>query len=178
MFFAATPDRPEGEIVPSDVFGAHCDVFGPNLAVRRAAIDDQAMFNRGFFAGPHGLMGEDTDFVRRLAARGYKVGFTPRARVRHIVLPEQTTWRWILRRCYRHGRFSFVMANLTYVGEASPAPKFPRWRIRRVITAALTLPIIALGFNKRRLFVHLKRIAYDLGALDQAKVANPGFAAS
>ncbi len=174
MFFGVTPDRAEGEILPSDVFGAHCDVFGANLAVRRASIDGQAMFDRNFFEGPQGMMGEDTDFVRRLAARGRKVGFAPRARIRHIVHPEQTTWRWILKRCYRHGRFSFVMANCTYVGPAKPPPKFPRWRIRRALATALTLPFVALRPDKSRLYIQLKRIAYDLGAINQAKATGAG----
>lgn len=172
MFFAATPDRAEGEIPPDDVFGAHCDVFGPNLAVRRAAIDDQAMFDRGFFAGPHGLMGEDTDFVRRLAARGYKVGFAPKARVRHIVQQQQTTWRWILRRCYRHGKYTRAMSGKNYTRSSSSSASrnrpFPKWLFQRLAKRSLALPIAILSFNSQRVFRQLKLVAYDLGSIKQA----------
>lgn len=175
MFFAATPARGEGEIVAADVFGIHCDVFGPNFAVRRSAIDDQSMFDLNFFIGPLGLMGEDTDFVRRLAARGHKVGFAPMARLRHIVQRSQTTWRWALRRCYRHGKFSFAVSRMSYTDPAKlPPMDFPRWRIRRVIESALALPFVAMQFDSRRLFLHLKRMAYDLGAIDQARLTGLG----
>lgn len=166
MLYGATPARAEGEIVPEDVFGSNCDVFGANPGVRREAIDSTSHFNEELFQGPQGIMGEDTEFVRLLASRGKRVGFAPRARLYHIVHRYQMTWRWVLERCYRHGRRQFIVH-----GDAQGRTGFPKWRVRRVAQCAASLPLVALNSDEKDLFVHLKRMAYDLANVRQAMFA-------
>jgi GT2 family glycosyltransferase len=124
-------------------------------------------------------MGEDVDFARRMAARGHKVGFAPRARLRHIVKKQQMTLKWALRRCYRHGKYTRIMSGKSYTqasaGSSSTNVRFPKWLIRRLARRSLALPIVALSFDGQRVFQQLKLMAYDLGSIQQAvEIARAG----
>jgi glycosyltransferase involved in cell wall biosynthesis len=171
VLYAQTPPHAEGEIEP-------VDVSGPNMAVRRSVADQGWRFAASFMVGANGLMGEDSDFVRRLAAAGHKVGFAPRARVRHIVHKHQTSWWWMQRRFFRHGRTMFVFDDVRR-DAASGALQFdfPRWRIRRAGLLMLKLLLAAATMNHARLFMLSRALAYDLGALKQARLMRQALSA-
>ncbi|MFZ1989577.1 MAG: glycosyltransferase family 2 protein [Alphaproteobacteria bacterium] len=163
MLFGATPDRPEGEIGPVDVCGG-------NMGIRRSIVDDGWRFDEKYFVGRLGLMGEDADFIQRLAEHGHRICFLPTPRVRHIIHRDQVSWSSMQRRFIRHGRYMFASQDVTY-DPATGAPRFtfPRWRVRRLAVSSLALVPVALSFNRRRLFSHLRGMAYDFGALKQAR---------
>ena len=160
--YAQTPDCEEGEIKP-------VDVSGPNMAIRKSVYDAGLRFDESFLVGKYGLMGEDSEFVRRAWDDGYKIGFAPHSRVRHIIHKEQMTWRWIHHRFFRHGRTMFMFEE---VRENESTKKlefaFPRWRIRRALGSFLSLVPAALLLDKARMFRHSRQLAYDLGAVRQA----------
>lgn len=163
VLFSQTDPHPEGPI-PSDG-----SIFGPNMAVRAAAIADGTRFDERYLAGPMGLLGDETDFVTRLAAKGNKTCFVPSAKVRHIVHPSQFAWWWMLRRFHRHGK-TLLIVDVQRNGRRAPeAFQAPRHLIRRVVTSAAKLPLALLSCDRFRIFSHLRRIAYDLGSIAQAR---------
>jgi len=153
VLYAQTPQLAEGEIAPYDVSGG-------NLAIRSSLRDAGWSFGGGFMVGGGGLMGEDSDFVRRVAAAGHRIGFAPTARVGHIVHADQTRWWWIQGRFFRHGRGMFVFDEASQV--------FPRWRVRRAAGLALKIVTQAALGQRSSLFMSARALAYDLGALKQA----------
>lgn len=162
VLYAQTPEHEEGEIEPRDV-------SGPNMAIRKSVYDAGHRFDESFLVGKYGLMGDDSEFVRRLSQHGYKVGFAPHARVRHIVGKEQTSWRWMLYRFFRHGRFQFMFGESEQNGEShEQAAAFPQWRVRRAMATLLRLILLAPTLNAERMFERARSLAYDLGALRQA----------
>lgn len=82
------------------------DIYGPNMAVRRSVFEAGIRFAE--HVGPDATnplyaMGSETELLRRLAAQGHRGWFEARARVGHIIRPEQMQERWILERAYRYG---------------------------------------------------------------------------
>ena len=162
VLFAQTPDYAEGEIAPRDVSGA-------NITIRKSVYDAGHRFDENLLVGKHGLMGDDSEFVARLGRLGYKVGFAPDARVRHIIDKEQISWRWMFHRFLRYGRAEFAHTQI-WEGEDPETLKFafPYWRIRRVAATLLKLLVVALTLDRRRIFEKIRLLALDLGALNQA----------
>jgi glycosyltransferase involved in cell wall biosynthesis len=164
VLYAQTPDYAEGEIEPYNV-------SGPNMAIRRSVWEQGVRLDEKFLVGKYGLMGEDAEFVKRAHERGHKIGFAPRARVRHIVQKDQLSWRWIHHRFFRHGRTMFALEEVHEdAATKQPTFAFPRWRIRRVATSLLKLVAALPSLSRQRIFSHTRSIAYDLGALKQALV--------
>ena len=162
VLYAKTPEKPEGEIAP-------LDISGPNLAIRAAIRDQGWRFGEGFMIGQHGLMGEDSDFVTRLAQAGHKVGFAPKARVRHIVQKSQMSWRWVHRRFIRHGRTQFMAEDVRWEANSDrPIFRFPWWRISKSVESVLHLTLAALRRDKTDLSRQSRILSYHLGALSQA----------
>ncbi|MES1941142.1 glycosyltransferase [Salinisphaera sp. T5B8] len=91
--------------------------YGPSFAVRRAAFEGMR-FNEqlGPQTGSYAMGGEG-DFLRRLAARGYRYIYVPQARVAHVVRAEQTNIDWLLSRAYKKGR------GQVYLPSSKKAPK-------------------------------------------------------
>jgi GT2 family glycosyltransferase len=171
MFFAQTPPNlPEGEI-------ADTVVFGPNMGLRTTLVKNGARFAENLGAvAQSGLMGEEIEFTARLMREGNKMCFLPLAKVQHIVQKEQMTWWWMLKRCYRHGGTMFAFEKIETAREYPLIFGIPRYLIRRVAERLLTLPLVALRLNSFALFTHLRGIAYDLGAINQARMgkSSPG----
>lgn len=162
VLYAKTPCQPEGEAGPHNI-------SGPNLAIRKSIRDQGWRFGEGFMVGQSGLMGEDSDFVRRLWTEGHKVGFAPSARVRHIVQKHQMSWRWIHRRFIRHGRTIFMLEDVRRDEESNRLVfRFPWWRLGKSVTSALHLLMAAPSRDRVRIFRQSRILAYDLGAISQA----------
>lgn len=162
VLYAQTPELAEGEVEPADI-------SGPNMAMRRSVYESGHRFDESFLVGTYGLMGEDSEFVRRAYTHGLTIGFAPTARVRHIIHEKQLSWRWMHHRFFRHGRTMFLFEEVRQ-NEATGALEFdfPRWRIRRVASSLIKLTFVSLSLNWGRTLAHSRTLAYDLGALRQA----------
>lgn len=160
ILYGETPRYTEGEIEPRNVSGA-------NIAIRSSLLGQGWRFGEAFLVGNKGLMGEDADFVRRLGAAGHKVGFAPMARVRHIIHPEQKSWRWIQNRFFRMGRTLFMLEDVT-PGANGPVFQFPYWRIRRAGELLVRMLLSRVRGDKAAAFALARSFAYDLGAIRQA----------
>lgn len=80
-------------------------VKGGNVCFSRAAIGHLRFAIEGvnFGAGTRDVGGEDTEFVRRVAAAS-RIRHVPDARVLHIIAPHEMTWRNAIARYLRIGR--------------------------------------------------------------------------
>jgi hypothetical protein len=81
-------------------------IYGPNMAVRKAIFDLGFRYDEEM--SPNGLedylMGEETELCQRVARAGFRCWFARRPLVRHIVRPDQLTADAWARRAYRCGR--------------------------------------------------------------------------
>ncbi len=59
------------------------------MALRRTAVEEVGGFDPGYF-----LYVEDVDLAERLRAAGWRLGYAPRARVRHLVGASTSRARW------------------------------------------------------------------------------------
>jgi GT2 family glycosyltransferase len=160
VLYGETPPYGEGEIEPRNVSGA-------NIAVRASLLAQGWRFGEAFLVGKRGLMGEDADFVRRLGAAGQKVGFAPTARVRHIIHPEQKSWRWIQNRFFRIGRTMFMLEDVK-PGKDGPVFRIPYWRFRRTPSLLWRMFLSRVRGDRKALFAQAQILANDLGAIWQA----------
>ena len=167
LLYGASPRYEEGEIQPMPGT-AFFDIAGANLAMRKSVYDRGGRFDETFLIGRNGLMGEDTEFVRQQSALGYRVGFTPNARTRHIIRRHQTSWRWIHHRFFRHGRAAFMMMKMLDMAAGRPVPRFPWHRLLEASGSAMRL-LVSLGkSDKEGAFQQSQALAHDLGAIRQA----------
>jgi GT2 family glycosyltransferase len=162
LLYGASPNHPEGAIRPMRGTSLY-DISGANLTIRKSVRDAGHRFPEDYLIGHAGLMGEDTEFVRRLGASGLQIGFAPKARIHHIIHAHQTSWRWIHRRFFRHGRTVFLQARAR--GEMAGFP----WRPVRGVPGSSLRWLLALARNdKTEAFRQSRALAYDLGAIRQA----------
>ena len=77
--------------------------FGGNFAVKRTVLMD-ARFDAEIGPRPGSYrMGVETELLTRLAKNGWNFVYLDRAFVQHVIRPEQTTERWLLKRAYNAG---------------------------------------------------------------------------
>jgi GT2 family glycosyltransferase len=166
--YGATHRFAEGPLQPSPDTGLF-DVAGANIAIRKSVYDNGHRFDEGLSVGTDGLMGEDTEFVRRLGTAGHKVGFAPGARVRHIIHKHQTSWGWIHRRFVRNGRAAFMLLHVRRDGASGrPIFRFPHRRIGTAAGSFLRLLLASAGLNWNGAFKQSRALAFDLGTIRQA----------
>jgi hypothetical protein len=104
------PRLPEG-ILPLNRFPLP---FGPNFAVRAKALNGLRFSTN---LGPQGKsypLGDETEFLKRLVAKGETVVYVPQATVRHFVGKHQVEAAWLFQRAFNLGR---GMAQLNGIRE-------------------------------------------------------------
>jgi hypothetical protein len=184
ILYGATHDSPEGPLAPSWMTGLF-DVAGANIAIRKSVRDEGHRFDTGLAVGSGGVMGEDMEFINRLVRAGHKIGFSRKARLRHIIHPGQTAWPWIYRRFIRGGRCDFMLQDVRRDAAGRLQFRFPHHRVRSALGSLVRMVPAALCRNEQQLFRQAHGLACDLGALQQAmtlrfnqKAAPSGRAAS
>lgn len=139
--------------------------FGPNLAIRREVFEEGARFDPsiGPASGDY-VMGNETEFVRRVTAGSRCPVFLPRSRVLHAVREEQLTLRWLLDRARRYGR-SMVVHDLRQE-EAADTAGPPRWLYSGVARHGLRSLAMAVVGRGSEAFDAAMDAAVDLGRLE------------
>ena len=144
------PMEPVFTLTPSSLQEGPMDyhfVFGPNMAVRAE------VFNEGFrfdpTIGPQGAsyaMGSETEFVGRLANRGYAAWHARDAQVEHFIRDFQMTSSWVLRRAIRFGRGLYRMERGERPTDVPVWLGVPRYLIGEMIrqTAVLSKGLMTL----------------------------------
>ncbi|HEY4274801.1 MAG TPA: glycosyltransferase family 2 protein, partial [Rhizomicrobium sp.] len=158
----------EGQIVPDPDNGLF-HISGANIAIRKSVYEDGNCFDTSFLVGSQGMMGEDTEFVKRLGDKGYGVGFAPRARLRHLVHARQTSWGWIRHRFYRNGRAAFMLLNAHWDADAEKFRfRFPWERLRPALGSSLRLLVAKAKGDRNGAFKQSHGLTYDMAAIEQA----------
>lgn len=152
-----------GDLLERIIFIAYSPTGGPRRLTRddpvpvgcSMAFRREVFAAQGFFSEKLGhqaqrlLGGEDAEFLGRLRANGYAVGYVPDAVVRHPVAPERLRIRYLLRRRYWEG---FGMAS------------FGEYRDRRQwLGVPLILPL-ALLMDLRRCAAACLRLEWPAAA--------------
>jgi len=96
------------------------------LVVRRAALEALGGFDESL------TVGEDVDFVWRLAAAGWTIRYEPRATVRHPMRPTVAAW---LAQRYRYGTSAAALAR-RHGAAVAPAVVSPRTAAAWALVAA------------------------------------------
>jgi glycosyltransferase involved in cell wall biosynthesis len=95
-------------------------IWGPNMAIRRAALGDQRFFEG---IGPNGdagyATGSEVELVLRLAAAGRRCWHAEDIAVEHLIEPRQLTAEWLLQRSYNQARGERRLRAL--YGDGGPA---------------------------------------------------------
>src|SRR5262249_19338212 len=78
--------------------------FGPNWAVRRAALGADRFDERLGPSSGRYIMGDETELLIRLQRRGNRFIYLPNAGVEHVIEPHQLELPWLLERAERLGR--------------------------------------------------------------------------
>jgi glucosyl-dolichyl phosphate glucuronosyltransferase len=151
---------------PERALGPSERVFGANMAYRRSVVVGHR-FNPNL--GPKGtaaLVGDETEFIGRLRARGFDVIWVPEMRVKHYVPPSRATIGY-LRNYYRAQGETFVRAQ----GFGSDTPMWlgvPRWVLRRSAEAWLLHYVERLRGHRVQSLVHLREHAKLSGMVREA----------
>lgn len=161
VYAATDPSWPEGPISPHLVWGA-------NMMVRSRIFESGAKFDEA--VGPDGTatyrMGSETSFNLELAARGAKFWYTPKARVGHIIRPEQLERSWILSRAYRFGK-SAAQRLTPDVAKLLGYPRYAIWDLLKLLAEGL---LITMAGPDAERFKLAWRLRYQLGFLAGARL--------
>lgn len=179
-FALTAPDLPTGPIYPGLI-------WGPNMMVRKRVFDAGHRFNEdiGPSSGQY-IMGSETEFNIRVAAKGYKSWFCADARVQHIIRDFQMTREWTIRRAYRFGRNSCVQEYTKPEQMAAESFlfgsfNFPKWMLRRIIQDSIFGYLWKMAGNDEKSVKYLWDAAFYRGYVTQAQLfmklhkASPGW---
>lgn len=149
------PNWKEGPTLPGRV-------WGPNMVVRTEVFKSGYRFNEAL--GPSGSryqMGDETDFVDRLVAAGFKAWHSKRLVVAHMIRSGQMKKDWILRRAYASGR----VAYRRHFPEKPIAllAGFPRYLVRQIIEQAFRTLWSKLLSDETTSLQERSRLSYFLG---------------
>jgi glycosyltransferase involved in cell wall biosynthesis len=157
LTFSVTIPREDGPMDP-------WDVFGPNMTVRAE------VFHRGFRfdenIGPRGrdyAMGSETEFLIRLADRGFKAWHVRPACVRHLIRRHQMEPAWILERAYRFGRGRYRLRGSTDARALTRVLGAPPWVVREFLATAVRVVRSRYQGDRRGAFKARWRLRYLQG---------------
>lgn len=137
-------------------------VWGPNMVVRTEVLKSGYRFNEAL--GPSGSryqMGDETDFVDRLVAAGFKVWHSKRLVVAHMIRSGQMKKEWILRRAYASGRVAY--RRHVPAKPVALLAGFPRYLVRQIIEQAFRTMWSRLLSDETTWVQQRSRLSYLVG---------------
>lgn len=143
--------------------------FGPNLAMKRRVFDDGHRYNEAI--GPNGtsyVMGNETEFVRRLAGERPCPVFVSRSVVHHRIHQHELAFSTLLRRGVRYGRqLAYLARTLPDEPAASPSTRLRLHYVKEAAQhAAASLRSLTRG-DRRRAFERSMDAAVAVGSFQQ-----------
>jgi len=144
---------------------------GANMGVRRAVLDKVAFREDLWIAGKNQVGGEDTDFVRQAVEHGFKLWFSKKISLQHIVKPHEITMLAVCKRYFRIGRsISAVTTNSTENEKLLFG--YPRWIVFSLIKMSLVACGYFLIFQHYKAMSKMLDIAILYGKAYQNKLAS------
>jgi hypothetical protein len=142
-------------------------IWGPNMAIRRAALGDHRFFEG---IGPNGAAGYATgseiELVLRLAAAGSRCWHAEDIVVEHVIEPRQLTAEWLLQRSYNQARGEARLRAL--FGDGRPVDP-PLRRIGRYASALADLARGSLSGDPEARFLSARQLAMLRGDRDERR---------
>jgi glycosyltransferase involved in cell wall biosynthesis len=144
---------------------------GANIGVRREVLDKVAFREDLWIAGENKVGGEDTDFVRQAAEHGFKLWFSKKISLQHIVKPHEITMRAVCKRYFRIGRsISAVTPKSTEHGKLVFG--YPRWIVSSLFKMNLIVCGYFLIFQRYKAMSKMLDMAILYGKAYQNKLAD------
>lgn len=140
--------------------------WGLNMAFRRTAFEKYGAFRTDLgVLGSAGLLGEDTEFGKRLLHQGEKIAYSPRAIVFHPVERHRITKSYILRYQFRLGRTDIRLqgwpaGSVFYFG-------IPRYMFRSLVERCRSW-LFSWGVRKR--LYHKAQVYFLVGQMMEARI--------
>ena len=166
------PSWEEGPIVASRI-------YGPNMAVRYELIEVGHRFDTSL--GPRGMryqMGDEADFLQKIAKAGFTAWHCKRAVVGHIIRKHQMNKRWMLRRARASGRAMYRWEYFQYNQHLEPPPALllgtPRYVIREVVEQAFRVVKTKLIQHSDIVFQEKWKLHYLIGRAMGGRVLHHG----
>lgn len=132
-----------------------------NMAVRRSTLNDVGLFNTDLGrVGNNTSGGEDFDLFERIAERGHKCYYVPKATMYHIIPASKLTKEYFCRLSYNNGATKWKRAELTRGRTKLLFGEIIRW--------AATLLLCFLHRPKQSYYLLLMRIKITQGILSSA----------
>jgi L-malate glycosyltransferase len=114
--------------------------YGGNMAVRSKVVKAGYKFDNSVCpVGPRYRMGEDTDFVQRIAQAGFRAWHCKRAVVAHMIQRKEMTREWVLRRAVPQGRADYRKDFRDCPDSPTLLLGTPRYMIREILTQMIRL---------------------------------------
>jgi glucosyl-dolichyl phosphate glucuronosyltransferase len=135
---------------------------GANMAYRKPCFAEGNMFRRELGAG-QGVVGEDTEFFRRMERGGKKLVYCGKALVWHAVDEKRMNLKYIAKWNISAGKYSVRNCNKEEVNEFVFLFSMPRHIIREVIENAIKVGVFV--FNRRKLLTYWQLLFTNIGQL-------------
>lgn len=142
-------------------------IIGANISFRRFLFDKYGVFSPEVSRkGKNLVMGEETDFIRRIRPYGHYAAYYPNAVVYHVPSPDRMTIAYLSRWYFRRGEWEWYATKDT----AFPPGMIawfgaPRWLYRRFLGLAGKLASHALRLELRQAIVDYMQLCFHFGWL-------------
>lgn len=144
---------------------------GANFCIRKQVLQKVTFRDDLWVAGENEVGGEDTDFVTKASKSGFKLWFTPKALLQHIIKPEEMTVNGVWKRYFRIGRsIASIMPEEPFYGVECFG--YPRWFLFRFFKKSLKVFWYLLKFDSYHAMYQLSEMASLYGQQYQYKHTN------
>jgi len=146
-------------------------VYGPNMAVRSEVIKAGYKFDNSLCpAGHRYQMGEDTDFVQRLANAGFRAWHCKRAVLAHMIRRDQMKREWVLRRAVPSGRSDYRRELRDDPNSPTLLMGIPRYMIREILTQVIRFGRAMVSQDADTIFRERWRLHYLVGRAIEGRI--------
>jgi len=137
---------------------------GANMSYRRQIFEDYGAFRTDIGAG-HGMVGDETEFFRRIEKAGKKIYYCGKALLKHPVFKERMNLRHVAKRNIAYGKY-LVAKNNGKIEEGTKCyGRIPRYLIRRMLGNLCRFPVRIVNMPK---FVQAWVLVFrDIGMMSQ-----------
>lgn len=143
-------------------------VFGPNMAIRSELVHAGYRFDTSL--GPtlsRYQMGDETDFLQRIARDGFTAWHCKAAVVGHIIRKHQMNRCFMLRRARAHGRAMYRLDYFQHKRYLEPSAALllgmPRYMVRQILEQSLRFAKAKLMSDSDSAFREAWKLHYLVG---------------
>jgi glycosyltransferase involved in cell wall biosynthesis len=163
-----SPDWEEGPSLPGRV-------WGPNMVIRAEALHGRRFAESMGPTGSRYQMGDETEFVDRLVAAGFKVWHSKRMVVSHMIRASQMRKEWVLRRAVAAGRADYRRGVFAAPKRIALLLGFPRYLVRQIIEQVFRVGWSKLFRDDITTFEDRWRLSYLIAQALEGRIVHKSF---